>query len=84
MKLNCILFLLITLNSYSQEKIIKGVIKDAESKFFLQYANIGISNKNIGTVSNFDGKFSLKLNESINENDLVTFSYVGYQTKTVC
>ena len=83
MKLNCILFLLINLNSYSQEKIIKGVIKDAESKFFLQYANIGISNKNIGTVSNFDGKFSLKLNESINENDLVTFSYVGYQTKTV-
>lgn len=75
--------MLITLNSYSQEKIIKGVIKDGESKFFLQYATIGISNKNIGTVSNFDGKFSLKLNESINENDLVTFSYVGYQTKTV-
>jgi hypothetical protein len=83
MKLNCILFLAITLNSFSQEKIIKGVIKDVESKSFLQYVTIGISNKSIGTVSSFDGKFSLKLNESINENDLVTFSYVGYQTKIV-
>ena len=77
MKLYLFLFVAITLNSFSQEKIINGEIKDAENKTFLQYANIGISNKNTGTVSSFDGKFSLKLNESINENDLVTFSYVG-------
>lgn len=83
MKLYLFLFVAITLNSFSQEKIINGEIKDAENKTFLQYANIGISNKNTGTVSSFDGKFSLKLNESINENDLVTFSYVGYQTKTI-
>ena len=83
MKLYLFLFFAITLNSFSQEKIINGEIKDAENKTFLQYANIGISNKNTGTVSSFEGKFSLKLNESINENDLVTFSYVGYQTKTI-
>ena len=83
MKLYLFLFVAITLNSFSQEKIINGEIKDAENKTFLQYANIGISNKNTGTVSSFDGKFSLKLNESINENDLVTFSYVGYRTKTI-
>lgn len=83
MKLYIILLLAISINSFSQDKTINGEIKDAETKSYLQYANIGISNKNAGTVSNSNGKFSLKLNESINENDLVSFSYVGYQTKTI-
>ena len=83
MKLYIILLLAISINSFSQDKKINGEIKDAENKTYLQYANIGISNKNTGTVSNSNGKFSLKLNESINENDLITFSYVGYQTKTI-
>ena len=83
MKLYIFLFLFITINSFSQEKIISGEIKDAENKTYLQYANIGILNKNIGTVSNFDGKFSLKINEKVNENDLISFSYVGYQTKKI-
>lgn len=83
MRLYVFLFLALTINSFSQEKTINGEIKDAENKTYLQYANIGISNKNSGTVSNSDGKFSLKINEKIDENDLVSFSYVGYQTKTV-
>ena len=83
MKLYLFLFFAIILNSFSQKKIINGEIKDAENKTYLHYANIGISNKNTGTVSNSDGKFSLKINEKINENDLVSFSYVGYQTKTI-
>ena len=83
MKLKILGFIAITLNSFSQEKTINGEIKDAENKTYLQYANIGISNKNTGTVSNSDGKFSLKINESIDEKDLVTFSYVGYQTQTI-
>ena len=83
MKLYFFIFLSITINSFSQEKIINGEIIDADNKTHLQYANIGISNKNTGTVSNYDGKFSIKINEKINENDLVSFSYVGYQTKKI-
>jgi len=83
MKLYFFLFLAITLNSFSQEKVINGEIKDAKSKTYLQYANIGISNKNTGTVSNYKGKFSLKIDEKINENDVIIFSYVGYQTKMI-
>ena len=83
MKLYIFIFLSITINSFSQEKIINGEIIDADNKTHLQYANIGISNKNTGTVSNYDGKFSIKINEKINENDLVSFSYVGYQTKKI-
>ncbi|MDR6845613.1 carboxypeptidase-like regulatory domain-containing protein [Flavobacterium granuli] len=83
MRLYIFLFLAITLNSFSQEKIISGEIKDSENKTYLQYANIGIANKNIGTVSNSNGKFSLKIDEKINENDMVSFSYVGYRTKSI-
>ena len=74
MKLYFFIFLSITINSFSQEKIINGEIIDADNKTHLQYANIGILNKNTGTVSNYDGKFSIKINEKINENDLVSFS----------
>lgn len=83
MRLYLFLLLSLTINSFSQERIINGQIKDAENKTYLNYANIGILNKNTGTVSNSDGKFTLKINEKINENDLVSFSYVGYQTKTI-
>ena len=83
MKLYFFLFIAISLNSFSQERTINGEIKDAENKTYLQYANIGISNKNTGTVSNSEGNFSLKINEKISENDLVSFSYVGYQTQTI-
>jgi hypothetical protein len=83
MKLYFYFFLAVTLSSFSQIKEINGEIKDAENKSFLQYANIGISNKSTGTLSNANGKFSLKIHENIHENDLVTFSFVGYQTKTI-
>jgi hypothetical protein len=83
MRFYIFLFLAITLNSFSQERIIIGEIKDSENKTYLQYANIGIQNKNTGTTSNSKGKFSLKINEKINENDMVSFSYVGYQTKSI-
>lgn len=83
MKFYVLLFFVTIFDSFSQEKTINGEIKDAENKTYLQYANIGISNKNAGTVSNSNGKFSLNIDEKINDNDLVTFSYVGYRTKTI-
>lgn len=80
------LFLFLVLynsNSYSQEKVINGEIKDVENKTLLQYVNIGIANKGVGTVSNSKGIFSLKLNEKIKENDTITFSYIGFKTKKI-
>lgn len=70
-------------NCYSQEKVINGEIKDIENKTLLQYVNIGIANKGVGTVSNSKGIFSLRLNEKIKENDTITFSYIGYKTKKI-
>jgi hypothetical protein len=80
------LFLVLVLcnsNCYSQEKVINGEIKDIENKTLLQYVNIGIANKGVGTVSNSKGIFSLKFNEKIKENDTITFSYIGFKTKKI-
>ena len=77
------LLALCNLDCYSQEKIINGEIKDIQNKTLLQYVNIGIANKGVGTVSNYNGIFSLKLTEKIKENDTITFSHIGYKTKKI-
>ncbi len=80
------IFMLLALcnsNCYSQEKVINGKVKDIENKTLLQYVNIGIANKGVGTVSNSNGIFSLSLNEKIKENDTITFSYIGFKTKKI-
>lgn len=73
----------VSLFSFAQERKITGEIRDAIDKSNLPYANIGIANKHTGTLSNAEGKFSLKINDNSSENDRVTFSYVGYQTKSI-
>lgn len=77
------LFLILNLSSFSQEKIINGEVKDATEKTLLQYVNIGIANKNVGTVSSNKGKFSLKIDEKLNQKDTISFSYIGYKTKKI-
>jgi len=82
--LKLVMFLtLCNLDCYSQEKIIKGEIKDIQNKTLLQYVNIGIANKGVGTVSNSKGVFLLNLNEKINKNDTIIFSHIGYKTKKI-
>lgn len=83
MKYSFLLFFIAALNSFAQENMIKGEIRDSKDNLPLSYANIGIANKSARTVSNADGKFWLKLNDKVDENDGVLFSYVGYQSKTI-
>ncbi len=70
-------------NSYSQEKAINGEIKDIKNNSLLQYVNIGIANKGVGTVSNSKGIFTLNLTDKIKENDTITLSHIGYKTKKI-
>lgn len=77
-------FILVLLCSISfsvlaQDNIeIKGVIVDTNNHV-LPYTAVGILSKYIGTVSNEDGAFFLKLDNS-NLNDSITFSTMGYKT----
>lgn len=69
---------------YSTEKpkelIISGIVQDSKTKEQLDYVNIGILNKGVGTVSNKNGLFEFKLSES-NINDTIRISMIGYKAK---
>jgi hypothetical protein len=64
----------------AQDKTIKGRIIDAGTKQVIPYVNIGIFQKNTGTVSNKNGQYQLRFAENILDSDSVIFSHVGYGT----
>ncbi|MEI6864442.1 DUF2807 domain-containing protein [Flavicella sp.] len=68
-------------NSFSR-KIISGNVLSFSSKDTLAYVNIGISNKDIGTVSSDKGEFMLELKNAY-LNDSLKFSMIGYNSKTI-
>lgn len=69
---------------YSTEKpkelILSGSIQDSKIKIKLPYVNIGVLNKEIGTVSDREGSFDFRLTES-NVNDTIRISMIGYKPK---
>ncbi len=69
--------------SFSQETIIQGKVMDSVTNTGLSYVNIGIAKKGVGTVSDKDGVFKLKLNEKTTSNDTILFSFIGYETQRV-
>ena len=56
---------------------IKGRIADKENNESLSYVNIGIPNKNTGTVSQKDGSFQININQG-QILDSLKFSMAGY------
>lgn len=60
----------------NKEFTIKGKVTDKETKEELIGVNIFVENDKLkGTISDFEGNFSLK----VNEGDIVIFRYVGFQ-----
>jgi CarboxypepD_reg-like domain len=60
------------------EKIVYGVVKDYLGQLIVG-ANINVKGKNIGTNTDFDGKYSLKTSM----NDTLIFSFIEMKTKKV-
>jgi predicted alpha/beta superfamily hydrolase len=71
-----VLTLGLTKYSFSQTQII-GKLIDGRNQNPLAYVNIGIKEKNIGTVSKEDGSFTINI-PSEYQSDSLTFSIVGY------
>jgi len=61
--------------------LIKGKIIEAGSNNGLAYVNIGIPNKNRGTVSNSDGGFEIKV-DSLDLTDSLKVSMVGFKSRS--
>ena len=84
MKSKLILIMLFTLMFemlLGQSKITGRVINE-ESKSPIAYVNIGIVGKNIGTVSNEDGLFTILI-ETQYMNDSLLFSCVGFEPHSI-
>jgi hypothetical protein len=84
-KLICIVFMIGSLtNIFGQTKnqhhILKGKISSKLE--FLAFANIGIENKNIGTISNEEGGFEIEI-PLLYSMDSLTISHIGYKSKKI-
>ncbi len=71
---------LLTLIINAQQFTIKGKIVDADSKFPLSFANIRVAETTLGTSSNVNGKFELKLKQGTYK---LIASFIGYYSDTV-
>jgi hypothetical protein len=57
--------------------IVSGVVKDKESRRELSNVAISVVGSNVGTVTNADGEFTLKLSEEDADKGLLV-SHIGY------
>lgn len=55
-----------------------GVVKDVNTRQAVSFASISIPNGNIGTVTNTDGEFVMKVPKTLNATEL-EISHIGYK-----
>ncbi|NVO02887.1 MAG: carboxypeptidase-like regulatory domain-containing protein [Bacteroidetes bacterium] len=77
-----ILALIIGIHTKSYTQKYEGSIINKISKKPVEYVNIGVVGKNIGTVCNSKGIFEITLNSDF-DNEILAFSCIGYQSITM-
>jgi len=56
---------------------VNGIVKDRRNNKKLEYVSIYVPGTNIGTVTNSDGTFTIKVNDSVNATNL-ELRHIGY------
>lgn len=79
MKFFALIILLFLVGSATAQQY-TGFVMDSLNNAALPYVNIGIVGKNIGTVSDTSGRFSIML-DSLYSGDTLRFSLIGYKRK---
>lgn len=82
MKRNIYLFFLLQTGVslvFSQDIEMSGILIDSKTQIPIEFVNIGILNKNKGTISNLEGKFHLEIPKEFSKDSL-TISHVNYET----
>lgn len=64
-------------SSFAQSLQITGTVKSSDDNFPLLGATVLVKGTSVGTVTDFDGKYSIEAPL----NSTLVFSYIGYQTK---
>lgn len=73
------LFVLSTFTLFAQQTQITGIVTSSEDNFPIAGANVLIKGKNAGTSTDFDGNFSI----AVNQGETIEISYVGFATQTI-
>ncbi len=68
---------LCALGSMAQSVAVTGVVRDADDNQPLPGVSVAVAGTSRGTVTNFDGQFSL----SVNAGEELIFSFIGYATQ---
>jgi len=69
----------VEVNAQESFYTVSGKVRDNQTRRPLEYVSIKVANYNIGTVSNADGEFNLKIPNNINAS-FVDFLHLGYHT----
>lgn len=64
--------------TFNQTHTVSGNVSDAQG--YLPGVNVIVKGTSIGTVTDFDGNYSLEVND---ENGVLVFSYLGFKSKEV-
>jgi hypothetical protein len=59
---------------------VNGTVRDKQSKRLLDYVTVSVTGTSVGTVTNADGVFTIKINKDFKAKTL-EFSHVGYYTQ---
>lgn len=73
------MFFLVHQGSYGQ-KLCKGILLDSLTKQAIEYANIGIVGKGVGTVTDDKGEYSFSIPDSLLDQN-IKISMIGYRSK---
>ncbi len=73
------ILLFLSIGSFAQTGILKGVIRDSTSNELLSGVTVSVSNRS-GTKTNESGNYSLKIPAG---KHIVNYTYTGYQPKTI-
>lgn len=81
MKFFIILFLLSS-NVLLFGQSVSGIVFETTGETPVEFVNIGIVGKNIGTVSDQNGKYTLQINPEY-QNDTLRFTCIGFHSYSV-
>ena len=75
----CFLLLIAPVNAFTQVTKIMGSVRDGQSKMAIPFVNIVIPGTTIGTLTDFDGNYSLEFKQ---KSDSLSAFLIGYNRST--
>lgn len=78
---NIFLLVVLFIPKVALGQLFEGTVLLKDSNTGIAFVDVGIIGKNIGTVTDQSGKFSINL-DKINDNDSIRFSMIGYDSKS--